>query len=328
MSSRANRARFVVLAIVALTGCQSGPRWAFWKHDTTPENASLVAHAAPALPSTQSVPQTATVAASPVTAVPLSASSIAAATPPSANSLATAGITPASIAIPTTTPATASPYPTTTPSSGYTGIGAAVPASATSPGAAHTATGPYDPNGYHSAAAGASPASADPLSISPPETDRYGVIPPSPAGEPDRYTMVPDAPLTASAPPNANMPGRERYGAAAPDAPMTSVPQTPAAIAAISGADPDRYAAAPAASTSISPQNASSAATPSAAATVRISAPAGQYRPGGTSTYTGSPTSGIEVASRPTTSTASTVSMPSGDTITPSTAPGAGTKTY
>ena len=58
MSSRINQIGLVVVAIFALVGCQSAPRWAFWKHDTSPENASLVAKStAPALPSTQSVPQ-------------------------------------------------------------------------------------------------------------------------------------------------------------------------------------------------------------------------------------------------------------------------------
>jgi hypothetical protein len=53
--------------------------------------------------------------------------------------------------------------------------------------------------------------------------------------------------------------------------------------------------------TSVTPSNSLATTAPAVtASTVRIDAPAGQYRPGGTSTYPGAPAAPIEVASRPT----------------------------
>jgi hypothetical protein len=347
MSSRINRAGLVALAIFALVGCQSGPRWAWWKHDTSPENASLVARAAPMLPSTQSVPLSATAAATPAATAPPSANSIAGAMPPSANSLAAAGIGPASIPIPSTSPASMggplSGAPNAYPSAALSGMSTAtspMPPSATmaastlapSPTSAMGA-GPYDPNGYRPASATtAASAAAVPISVSAPDTDRYGVMPPSSGAEPDRYTMVPDAPLTAGARPNANMSAGEHYGNAigAPSAgPPAAAPVATAPISA--GGEPDRYGMTPAASQPAAALSAPSSAAPPAAATVCISSPAGQYRPGGTTTYAGLPASGVEIASRPTTGSASATpaaAAPTGSTLMPSSTPGidAGTR--
>ena len=223
MSSRINQIGLVVVAIFALVGCQSAPRWAFWKHDTSPENASLVAKStAPALPSTQSVPQSLAAASAP----PAATNSIVGATPPSANSMAAAlGTTPASISIPQTSPATTAAAtvappaavaatPTAYPSSSvtpYGGIAATKPAATTPPAVAAATpmtaspiatSGPYDPNAYRPASA-TSPASAPAVSLASEgstDADRYGALTPSMGNEPDRYSMVPDAPLTAGAP--------------------------------------------------------------------------------------------------------------------------------
>jgi hypothetical protein len=358
MSSRANHVGLVVVAICMLVGCQSGPRWAFWRHDT-PENSSLVAKStAPVLPSSQSVPQSVTATNAPATAPP-STNTIVGATPPSANSMAAAlGTTPASIAIPQTPPAAtagmaaltpppspsaATAFPNVTPYGGTAAtkstpaspIAASTPSAMASPIA--TAGGPYDPNAYKPASATSAASSpSDPLaSDGSSDADRYGMMtPPTNSSEPDRYTMVPDAPLTAGAPPNSNM-SNDRYSAssmASPPAATTPVASAPVAAAP---ADAERYGSGPATTASAAQATNSiaspAAAAPSTAATVRIAAPAGQYRPGGTSTFTGLPASGVEIASRPATGPAAPATPAAiGASAIPSGSPGidAGTKTY
>jgi hypothetical protein len=67
------------------------------------------------------------------------------------------------------------------------------------------------------------------------------------------------------------------------------------------------------------------------AATVRITAPAGQYRPGGTGTFTGLPTD-VEIAFRPASTVSATAAptTPAGTATSPVAAPSAetGTRTY
>jgi len=104
----------------------------------------------------------------------------------------------------------------------------------------------------------------------------------APPASDDRYGNTPTPPAATSAMPSAN------------PATPTTTPYTPPAITPAS-----RQSNAPA----------SSAATV-ATSTVRIDAPAGQYRPGGTSTYSGVPTTSIEVASRPTTVGPATATTP------------------
>jgi hypothetical protein len=66
------------------------------------------------------------------------------------------------------------------------------------------------------------------------------------------------------------------------------------------------------------PQATVASATPSVVpSTVRIDAPAGQYRPGGTSSYTNTTPAPIEVATRPTTTSPATAPLPSNAPIYP-----------
>jgi hypothetical protein len=236
---------------------------------------------------------------------------------------------------------------------------AAAPIAATSA----TAGGPYDPNGYRPSTTAAS-SGAPSLSLAgdnPSDADRYGAIAPGSAGagEPDRYSMVPDAPLTASAPPNANMPGPDRYSMTSPSstppiaaapaspvlganpatAPVVAASQTAAAppaavIAPAAAGEPDRYAIAPLSTAPAAPATtpiSTPAENPSPSATVRITAPAGQYRPGGTGTFTGLPTD-VEIASRPASTVSATTmpTAPAGAVALPAAAPTTetGTRTY
>lgn len=297
------RCLMFALTVIGLAGCQSGPRWAWWKRDQAPADSSAIAGAAvpPVLPSSQATP----------TAV--AGTGIQPATPPSSANLAAAGSTAApstplgaaggSAAYPTTgTPALASPASLTTASATMAPTAVA--------GASVPPTGPYDPNAYRMAAA-AGPASAAQAASD--AADRYG---------------------TAAAAPNDN-----RYGSAIATAPTdassygtpTSIPSTtPTAASA------DRYGIMPVTGGAPGAGTSSAAAPPAAAAGVaqspsrydmtppaaseppgqypgtQVAASAGQYRPGGTSNYEG-PGSHIEVATRPTTPAA----PPTGGTATP-----------
>jgi hypothetical protein len=331
MRRRTIRTTVIVLIASGLMGCQSGPHWAsslaWWKHDTPPEDASLVARsAAPALPSAQSTPPQMSPAA-----VPPSAANLAAATSTPATSAPTSPATslPSTVAstpvasYPTTTspptsPAVPSAYPTTS-------VAAATPP--TSPAAGTTPAGvpgttmaaqagPYDPNAYRpsdtlspSAVAAASDDDRYGNSYVDTEPDRYAMTPSSaepsaPAG--DRYAAIPDRydyQATSTSQPTAATPATsgsvygddDRYGlAAAPVTPAASsqVPRQPAVAAAT-----------PPASVPTAQYSTTSAASPAVStvsATVRINTPPGQYRPGGTSSYlVQSPGNQVEVASRP-----------------------------
>src|SRR5687768_16854955 len=94
----------LVFAVAAVAGCQSGPRFAWWKNDKAPDDTSTVARWAsptgkPALPSAQTKPEAVAVAG------------LTPATPPSSSNLASAG----------------------TPMSGITGALAPLARSATAP---------------------------------------------------------------------------------------------------------------------------------------------------------------------------------------------------
>ncbi len=386
MNSEAKRAALIVLTIVSMVGCQTGPRWAWWKQDAVPEDSSLVARSAPpALPSSQATPQSLT----------------ASATPPSANSVATASIPPVTVpqvivpvassatiaaaptaSYPTAVPAVGTPaaYPTTSQIAPAAATVATTPATATPATASTLAnvaappiaaaanlaqTGPYDANAYQP-----SPSTASLASQATPTNDvnRYG------AAATDRYAVAPAAAATATAvPPFAtSSPVADRYAvsplaATAPNV-TSATASTPTASSLAAGnrysnTPANRYAPAPPASVAIpatqnvalpfgaapaSEQLPTIAATPNyppvaanttpttdspfgavepiSAATVRITAPLGQYRPGGTSSYSGSP---LEIASRP----SSTLQPPAAATwpgqMPPSANPtGSGLRTY
>ncbi len=95
--------RITTLIVVSaiLTGCQSGPRWAWWKHDTAPDSSAVARSAEPQLPSAQSTPQA------------VAAAGLTPAAPPSSANLAAAGASPSpqNISIPVTSSATVANAP-------------------------------------------------------------------------------------------------------------------------------------------------------------------------------------------------------------------------
>lgn len=113
------RSLTLVAAVMAIVGCQSGPRFAWFKREKSPEESSAVARSAkPTLPSAQSTPQA--VAVNGLTpAAPPSSTNLAAAsgaTTPGALGGLSAKTAPLATATPTTPPAT-TPIP---PSSAIT----------------------------------------------------------------------------------------------------------------------------------------------------------------------------------------------------------------
>jgi hypothetical protein len=192
-------------------------------------------------------------------------------------------------------------------------------ATAPSPTASMMPNGPYDPNSYRPSAtttAAASYTSATPEGHQA-TGDRYGITPigadPVAAEEPPRR-----AENLPTAPPTTSSPAGERYG-------LTN-PATVTPSANMAGGQPQYDPTVMASPIPMAPPTASTApatvasltvptTNPSlATATVQASA-AGQYRPGGTSSYIGSiPVRAVEVATLP----------PASTSATPSTAPAAG----
>lgn len=300
--------------------------------------AEVAAPAAPVLPSTLATPESLTAASQPpsaksVAAVPPLSSTVGTTTtPPIANvptsSVPTIASAP-SAAYPTTT------YPTTTtPSATASAPVAAAAQAATTPSTVMAQAGPYDPTAYQPVAAQ--------VPAAPVEADRYGMAAtpaaaPAPvaASAPTSTTPIAaTAPIAAGAQSNPAAPAAaERYAAPAATtaAAAPSASDRYAAAPSYSYSD-DRYGASSAApstsavtpavttpstiastspavtpaipQTATPPYNAATVASATSTGTVQITAPAGQYRPGGTSTYTGAPTNAIEVASRPSTTTA------------------------
>ena len=323
MKRRAIRSLTLVaaLAMAAVTGCQSAPRFAWWKHEKAPDDASVVARSAtPALPSAQSTPQ------------PVAVAGLTPAAPPSSTNLAaTAGSTPAGttgatvastaaapwappVSIPVTSPSTLATAPTADDSAQNALADKLVstpstmsPATSANVGAI-AAAGPYDPNAYKPMAASVSP---NPDHGNADNADRYAA---GPAGPSTAYTVANSQPL-------ASTPADDRYGsprssAAPPAMPGTTPLTDPSAVAV------DRYSnptlptlPEKTAQFAISPTpgaNASAASTTTAgASTVKLASAPGQYRPGRTSTYmNASTTSPIEVASRPTPPAATNATVP------------------
>ena len=316
MKRRAIRSLTLVAALAAVTGCQSAPRFAWWKHDTAPEDASVVARsAAPALPSAQSTPQPVAVAGLTPAAPPSSTNLAAAAgsTPAGATGATVASTAAAPWAPPVSIPVTSPSTLASAPTADYSAQNALAdkivstpvtmsPASSASVGAV-AAAGPYDPNAYKPMAASVSP-----------NPDNGN------ADNADRYAAGPTGPSTAYTAPLASTPADDRYGSprssAAPPAMPGSTPLTdPEAVAA------DRYSnpTLPTLSTNTAQATmpatpgaiASTSTTSAAASTVKLATAPGQYRPGRTSTYISAPTtSPVEVARRPTPPAATNITAP------------------
>lgn len=350
---------------LSLAGCQSGPRWSWWKKPT-----SLFASKdeSPALPSASATPQA------------VAATGLEPAASPSATNLAAARGTASA-----TSPPADLTAPLSAPSTNQSAPPAGRIAAASPPTSAPTAlanvppTGPYDPSGYQRAATANSvapsaepasamgadryamataPASAAPAIIDPYASPRLGAVPSVPVTQ-DRYA-------TAAAPP--------------PSAPVSNDPYAPPGPGAVSSVPvtQDRYVSSPApaatplpselpgqilptfppnspgmgergnptpsavggfadATTSLPTASPIQAPAPSVAAQAGSTLPVGQYRPGGTSSFSGlEGRSPIEVAARPSPTAPAGPPMPVG---TPAAAPwappsampsttGNGTRTY
>jgi ribonuclease E len=206
------------------------------------------------------------------------------------------------------------------------------------PTASVPAAGPYDPNAYQPASQLG--AAASPLaSAGSPAAGSMSTTAASPYGGPaDRYatagsttgasaamttdTMSPptsaQSPMTSSAPAAT----ADRYALAAdpassyqPSAQPSRAATTPVGdrYGVYTASEPSMAAAsAPAAPLANTSQSTTPTAAPAPgnATTVRISAAPGQYRPGGTSSYTATAKSPVEVATRPGAPTAAPSSTP------------------
>lgn len=330
-----------ILALVAVltswSGCQSGPRFAWWKHDKAPEDTSAIARSAkPELPSAQAKPQAIAIAG--LTPAPspsstnLSAATGATATTPSAIA-SLPGAVPPSVAIPASSSATVANAPlanysaenaladkiAATPNSKTAAAGAATPAAAlpTQSAAAVPAGGPYDPNAYKAAA---SLASATTPGADSPTVDRYGLSSAAlaPAASPSAAPIAsttPKSPVMTNSQTLANSPA-DRYGSSAAVTPAAAPLTDPAQVANDRYSNPtlpsmpDRIAQAPA---SVEPSAPVSA--------VSVASTAGQFRPGRTSSYinaTGK--SPIEVASLPPSPASTPAALPTSNAA-PSAAP-------
>jgi hypothetical protein len=359
MNLKAVRKWTTIAALAALSGCQSGPRWAWWKHDSAPDSSAVARSAAPALPSAQTTPQAVAVAGLTPGAPPSSAN-LAAANPPAVGATAV----PPSMSIPVTSSATVANAPqaaypnaanaladklTSSPNAMSKSATGALPTASlpTSPPGSVTSqpltaastppSGPYDPKAYKPGSAVAS-SGLDPAGDTSSDVDRYGM---SSAARSPLSTPLTASQPAATAPENhyGAMPSTTAPVAPAPTAMMPSSPlaQSPAGMS-------DRYGnpttspaptnmmpttplpVAPSAPTTTASMSASPLSTPAAYPTpaVRSTASAAQYRPGGTSSYSaGATTPPVEIASRP-----SPVSSTTKPAVTPGVTPGAGSEPW
>ena len=326
MTLKAPRNLITVAALAALAGCQSGPHWAFWKHDSAPDSAAVARSAA------QSTPQPVAIAGL-TSAAPPSSANLAAAKVPGANSLA-AGTPalPPSMSIPVTSSTTLANAPqavypnaantladrlTSAPSATTRASTTALPPSAlpplppTSPLAAASpppAAGPYDPKGYKPGAALASSGMDGSGDSS--DADRYGMgsashysasppanLPQSPATLPsNRYSAVPGATspaATAPAPAFATAPAPSNQMPAQSPAPVSDRYGMSSTLPSSASMNPTTpVSPATIAPTANAPYVSTMAVTPTATPVanptpaVRTTAAVGGYRPGGTSSYT------------------------------------------
>jgi hypothetical protein len=308
------------IVTLGLTGCQSGPRWAWWKHPDGAGNTSAVAQAtAPVLPSQEANPQPVDVPGLQPAASP-SAANLAAAQAPagvpalslpatSASTIANAPLAnyPPSSSPATTLSSTSSPDQSLTMPSSSTLIANVPPA------------GPYDLNGYKAADSIATTAATavrqtavNPGGYAATTTDRYATpaantpLPPVDAQFAAASTMPPVAAPVAGVIDRYAAPALTANDVKDMSANSSEVPQplhdtlSTAFAASPVPITPPQVAAAQASTLSPIPGSPIDIA-PSSAATVQLSLPPGKYRPGGTSDYTDVATSQrLEVATRPT----------------------------
>lgn len=335
MKPTALRILVLVAVLTAWSGCQSGPRFAWWKHDKAPEDTSAVARSAkPELPSAQSKPQAVAIAgltpsASPSSTNLAAATGATASTPSAIASLP--GAVPPSVAIPTSSSVALTNAPlanysaenaladkiAATPNSKI--AGAATPAAALSGQSAATvpAGGPYDPNAYKAAASLASTTTSGADS---PGVDRYGLstaaLAPTTSQPADPIaSTAPTSPVMTNSQTLANSPA-DRYGSSAAVTPAAAPLTDPAQVANDRYSNPtlpsmpDRIAQAPA---SVEPS--------AQVSSVSVASTAGQFRPGRTSSYiSATAKSPIEVASLPPSPASTPTPAPASNAV-PSAAP-------
>lgn len=339
-------ALIIVSLTLSLVGCQSGPRWAWWKK---PSSLLASKDEAPALPSASAAPQA------------VAATGLEPAASPSATNLAAAGGTasatslPADLTAPLSTPNTGTSMPM-----GDNVVAAAPPTAAVaSPPSTPAppvlgnvpAAGPYDPAGYPGAGGGyqgmaavastassseppaamgadryamaAAPAASPVVGVDPYSTPTTAAIPSAPTAQ-DQYASNP-APVAATPP-------SEPLGQNLP-----SLPPSISATGEVSGQTPVPVSELAAAATAVPQAPSPLTPGPNVAPQAVSTSAAGQYRPGGTSSFPGlGGGSPIEVAARPSPFAPASSSSPA---TTPAAAPwapptttpgttGSGTRTY
>lgn len=215
MNSKALRTLITIVAMAALSGCQSGPHWAWWKHDAAPDSSATARSAPPALPSAQTTPQAVAVAGLTPAAPPSSANLAAAAAP------AAAPMTPPSMSIPLTSSATVANAPQANYPAGYSPAANSLADKLTS-----------SPNAMTKSAATPVPSSLPPASPSGPMSSQplAAVSTPATAGPYDPKAYKPSSPLTSmDADGSGDVPNvADRYGlSSAAPSPM-SMSQPPA----------------------------------------------------------------------------------------------------
>ncbi len=292
-NSKTIQTLLILFLAAGLSGCQSGPRWAWWKQESAPEDTSLVARsAAPALPSTQATPQALTATAE-KNAPAFQPSKVA----------AVASTTLPAISIPPISSTTIAAAPTASypPSSATSLVSSPITPVTAAPSTSEAAqTGPYDPKAY-SATAAVSPVSSATGEIASkpaaPSNQRYGgryaVTNTTPIQAPPKAGTAASPPFTT--PPATTPPTGGRYGStgnryANASKPMGDLPPSQGDLSSQNVSLPP---VSPASVTTIA---ATTSQDPSQASTIRMVPLPGQYRPGGTTSYS---TERVDVASLP-----------------------------
>jgi hypothetical protein len=296
----------VIASIVTAgsAGCQSASRWAWWNRD---DSTSVAQSTAPTLPSAAATPQAVEVPGLEPASSPSAANLAAAQSPANAPNPSIATLSAATLA---NAPLANYPMNPATPGSSPAVSGTSPASQPATPAAAIASvppSGPYDPNGYKSSEplyAATSrlfqPAVGNSLRTATASDDRYAL----PSASNSAAQVNPANPDITNAPSTAatTEPLVDRYALPTVAANNAQKTESNNSVAASNKSAPEAAFAsspAPAASQLTVGANAIGVA-PVTTAALQISIPAGKYRPGGTSDYTGTDASQhIEVAARP-----------------------------
>lgn len=317
----------VLPTIGATTGCQSAGSRLAWMNpwSRTTQDTSLIARSAPQLPSAQATaPGGATAVAATTDKMGAKASGE---TAPAFDAASAATIAGAPAAKYPTTPGSAPGFPTTADPGGPPKIAAAK-------SSASTSDGPYDPSEYQPAVATTPSYDADRYANGGSRYSVANVMPETSPATSGRYGSSASAPMSPLSPPSDSSPatssGVSSYASKSPNqsasdlagypsaTPAASYPATQSSTAPSGDAYPPTVSP-PARQTPFaglaSSAPVSKAVTP-ASAELQLDAPAGQYRPGGTSTYP------VSVASRPAATPAASSPYPATSSVYPATSSG------